>query len=142
MHYLTRTNKKSNDYLLVLICQYLHYLILYGKSCQIIHFDSLSFNSLYDSNHFFLFISIRFSIQTLWIWFNHKSNHKKHYLPKLITEAFKNKVSPKITKPWWLRGLMCQSNINQYSRSRVPSGRIHLEIWSFPIFKVVLFGQE
>ena len=67
----------------------------------------------------------------------------EHHLPwkyceetaieKRIQERFKSLKF--YTKPWWLSGSMCQDQ-------GCKSGHIHAEIWSVPIFKVVMFGQE
>ena len=48
-------------------------------------FVSISFVLIHFMIPFILFwsVSIRFRVQTLLIWFNHKWNHKKDYSPKL-----------------------------------------------------------
>ena len=46
------------------------------------------------------------------------------------------------SKLWWLRGLKCQSIINQFLSRGFKSGCLHSGIGYFPIFKEVEFGQE
>ena len=56
--------------------------------------------------------------------------------------AGKRKKNLQFTEPWWLSGLMCQSIINQCSRSMVQT-QVHPFLnLVFSNFKVVVFGQD